>query len=188
MSFSKSLTGQCGSAHGLDLSPSRRAQRPFPGHPVRHRLVLNSVGCVHQEDWLWPPGDVKRRIQICDAVSSGTRCTMALEPALIFRQDQASELRVVTSELLRHEDRARACDAPRKEANDIRVREGGHAASRRWCHPGRDGRVDAQTGQRSFSWPRRKDCCAGKGSGRNVRHGHRRPGPSPGWRAGEAVG
>jgi hypothetical protein len=98
---------------------------------VRHRLVLNSVGCVHQEDWLWPAGDVKKRIQICDVVSSGTRCTMALEPTLRFRQDQASELRVVTAELLRHEDRARACDVPRKEADDIRVREGGQTASRR---------------------------------------------------------
>jgi hypothetical protein len=188
MSSSGILAGQCGSADGIDLSPSRRAQRPLSGHPVRHRLVLDSVGCVRQEDWLWPAGDVKKRMQCSDVVSSGTRCTMALEPALRFRQDQASELRVVTSELLRHEDRARACDAPRKEANDIRVREGGQTASRRWCHPGRDGRVDAQTGQRSFSWPRRKDCCAGKGPGRNVRHGHRRPGPSPGWRAGEAVG
>jgi hypothetical protein len=126
MSSSGILAGQCGSADGIDLSPSRRAQRPFPGHPVRHRLVLNSVGCVHQEDWLWPPGGVKKRMQCCDVVSSGTRCTTALERTRKFRQDQASELRVVTSELLRHEDRARACDAPRKEANDIRVRGGGH--------------------------------------------------------------
>jgi hypothetical protein len=131
MSFSGILAGQCGSAHGLDLSPSRRAQRPFPGHPVRHRLVLNSVGCVHQEDWLWPPGDVKKRMQCCDVVSSGTHGTMALEPTRKFRQDQASELLVVTAELLRHEDRARACDVPRKEADDIRVREGGQTASRR---------------------------------------------------------
>jgi hypothetical protein len=67
----------------------------------------------------------------CGVVSSGTRCTMALERTRKFRQDQASELRVVTAELLRHEDCARACDLPRKEADDIRVREGGHTVSRR---------------------------------------------------------
>jgi hypothetical protein len=56
---------------------------------------------------------------------------MALEPTRQFRQEQASELRVATAELLRHEDRARACDVLRKEADDIRIREGGHTASRR---------------------------------------------------------
>jgi glutamine synthetase adenylyltransferase len=86
---------------------------------------------VHQEDCLWPAGDVKKRMQCSDVVSSGTRCTMALEPTRQFRQEQASELRVATAELLRHEDRARACDVLRKEADDIRIREGGHTASRR---------------------------------------------------------
>jgi hypothetical protein len=98
---------------------------------VRHRLVLNSVGSVRWEDWLWPQDDLGKRMQCSDVVSSGTRCTMALECTRKFRQDHASELRVVTAELLRHEDCARACDAPRKETNDIRVRGGGQTASRR---------------------------------------------------------
>jgi hypothetical protein len=37
----------------------------------------------------------------------------------------------VTAELLPHEDRARACDVPRKEADDIRVREARLNTSRR---------------------------------------------------------
>lgn len=85
--------------------------------------ILNSVIFVHQEDSLWPLADPKKLKERFDDIFSATRYTKALESIRKFRKEQSSELRVVNSELLRHEDRAKACEKLREESNDIRSKE-----------------------------------------------------------------
>jgi DNA repair protein RAD50 len=85
--------------------------------------ILNSVIFVHQEDSLWPLGDPKQLKERFDDIFSATRYTKALESIRKFQKGQATELRVVNSELLLHEDRAKACEKLREEAKEIREKE-----------------------------------------------------------------
>lgn len=85
--------------------------------------ILNSVIFVHQEDSLWPLGDPKKLKERFDDIFAATRYTKALESIRKYRKEQAAELRVVSSELLRHEEKAKACEQLREEAATIREHE-----------------------------------------------------------------
>lgn len=87
--------------------------------------ILNSVIFVHQEDSLWPLGDPKKLKERFDDIFSATRYTKALECIRKFRKEQAAELRVVNSELLRYEDRYKEAEKLRDDMKDFRMKDKG---------------------------------------------------------------
>eukprot|EP00177_Eucheuma_denticulatum_P002103 GFKZ01003754.1.p1 GENE.GFKZ01003754.1~~GFKZ01003754.1.p1 ORF type:complete len:1396 (-),score=287.32 GFKZ01003754.1:534-4721(-) len=83
--------------------------------------VLNNVIFVHQEDSLWPLGDSNKLKAKLDEIFAATRYTKALDTIRKYRKDQASELKVVSMELLRYEDKVKVLEKIREKVDEIRV-------------------------------------------------------------------
>lgn len=83
--------------------------------------ILNNVIFVHQEESLWPLGDAKKLKEKFDEIFAATRYTKALETIRKFRKDQATELRIIGSELVHFEDKVQTLEAIRNDCAAVKA-------------------------------------------------------------------
>lgn len=85
--------------------------------------ILNNVIFVHQEESLWPLGDPKKLKEKFDDIFAATRYTRALEEIRKFRKAQGTDLKVLTVELQRFEDKVKLLDKLHGEADSLREKQ-----------------------------------------------------------------